>query len=92
MTDNERIAAIATEINAAEFYAAAVGMSLAKGEALFTEEFAAKFDDDKVKQTFRHLRHSQANSVKEKARLAELHVSLNETAATATFPRPRSGK
>jgi hypothetical protein len=92
MTPNETLAAIAIKINEAESFAAQAGLALAEGEALSTEEFDAHFDAQMVKDTGQKLKHAQATVVKLKERLAVLHVSLNETAATADFPRPRSGK
>jgi hypothetical protein len=92
MTPNETLAAIAVLINEAETHAAQVGLALAKGEELSTPEFEAHFESAKIHNDGVMLKQCQATVVKLKSRLAALHESLNETAGTADFPRPRSGK
>lgn len=92
MTPNETLSAIAVLINKAETLAAECGLALAEGECLSTEEFDAHFDKQRVKEDGVRLKQCQSTVVKLKARLAELHAGLNETANTADFPRPRTGK
>ena len=92
MDPNDILAAIAVEINAAEAAAAQCGLALARGEALATAEFDAHFDAHAVQAAGVLHKQCQGTIVKLKARLAALHASLNDAAATADFPRPRTGK
>lgn len=92
MGPNETLSAIAVLINKAETLAAECGLALAEGEALSTDAFEAHFEKAKVHNDGVMLKQCQATVVKLKSRLAALHSSLNETAASADFPRPRTGK
>jgi len=79
-------------LNQAEVKAAEIGEILAQLNALGTAEFEANYDAGKVDAANRKYDAAAAATARLKARLASYHLALQAAQATATFPRPRSGK
>ena len=92
MTPIEAERQIAELINEAEVCAATISLNLAKIDQIATDELAANYATKSAAKAERKYSVAAKTAATLKKRLSSFHDALQAAAATATFPRPRTGK